>query len=239
MGQGMSAFYSFVYGDCVQLLTDGAFLDEKGILRAIDRKVFTFPNHPIAIACRAASAARAFQTIADLCDFIDSFGFCDDADAVLMFAKEFFGRLEGNGPFDAEFLIAAYSEENGPCHFIVQCHGRWNIPAFKMVCPGMQIGGGPPVSLNDLQHLNITPSDVETSNFPERFGAELIGAMRKKATISPGSGSLFFGVGGCCDLTTVKASGAITKQLCTWDDKIGVPIDPSRDFSSSTNNSVS
>lgn len=226
----MSGFYSFVYPDCVQLLTDGAFLDEAGILRCIDSKVIAFPDHSIAITWRAADAARARFVLRDLGEFIDGYGRCDGTDSILMFTREFFKRLSTEGTIEAEFLIAAFSETEGPCHFIVQCHRHWDIPSFELVSPGVQIGGGPQIGFEDLAHLHLTADDVASSRFPERFGADVIGAMRAKRGKIPGSAKEIYGIGGRCDLTTVSANGASTRQLCRWDDPIGSLIDPTRGF---------
>ena len=224
----MSALYSFVYPDCVQLLTDGAFLDEAGILQRIDSKVIAFPNHPIAITWRAANALHARFVIRDLGDFLDSYGSFIGADAVIMFTRKFFRRLAKSGAFEAEFLIAAFSESIGSCHFIVACHEHWDFPAFELVQPGVQIGGGPPITFSDLVNLKLTAHDMGSSSFPERFGADVIGAMRAKPGRIPGSSKEIFGVGGICELTTVRATGAVTQQLCRWDDEIGKAIDPAR-----------
>ncbi len=225
----MSAFYSFVYRDKVQLLTDGGFFDESGILRAVGRKVFAFEDLPLAVTGRGSSTDRVFEVIGDIMAIVSGMSPFDDADPVLSIIGRYFTSLRNRyGTFDAEFLIAAYSKTQGPCHFVVACHEHWGVKSFELLSPGSQIGAGPQIDLGDIAHLNLSSDEISSPDFPERWGIEVLEAMRGKLASVPGMEREFYGVGGQCDLTTVSADGVRITTLGRWDDEVGQPVDPRR-----------
>lgn len=105
-------------------------------------------------------------------------------------------------------------------------HGRYDLPSFALIKAGPQIAGGPAVSWDDLAHLDLGDDDPASPDFPERYGAEIIGAMRQKPGEVPGGSKPIFGVGGLCTLTTVTQSGVSVRDLCRFPDEIGRAIAP-------------
>ncbi|MBW8445992.1 MAG: hypothetical protein K0M49_10220 [Arenimonas sp.] len=224
----MSAFYSFVYPDRVCLLTDGGFFDEEGILRLVASKVFAVPGKPMAITGRGSPSEKVFAVINDLATCLSQ---APSVDRAMDEAKLFFRTLAAGGLYDAEFLIAAYCETSGPSHFFVQCHGHWDIPSFELVSPGVQICGGPEISINDLAHLNLSDEELLSPDFPAAYGMEVMSAMRRKRGSIPGTSRAFYGVAGTVDLTTITEAGTQIVTLAAWEDEIGKAVDPSSDVS--------
>lgn len=223
----MSAFYSFAYADRVHLLTDAGYFDEVGNLVAIDKKVFTSASFPFAITGRGIDVAKVWSIISEMGSYVDGFAWYECVDDFLPFISTYFHQLgQREGSFDADFLIAAYSKEKGPVHFFIQCHGNYDCPSFELVSPGWQIAAGPPIEFGDLGHLKLAEEDILASDFPVRYGAEIMTAMRKRKSRIPGGGREIFGVGGRCDLTTVTSTGAVTTSLVDWGDTIGKPLMP-------------
>lgn len=225
----MSAFYSFRYPDRVQLLTDGAHFDENGNLIGVGGKVFISSHFPMAITSRG-TAAVSYELLANLEYLTDTMVSVTSVDEMLDVTRWYFSGLKEQGrAFNSEFLIAAFSEEHGPCHFYVHCHGHRDLQAFELLDLGEQIcGGSSAISWQDLAHLNLGANDLASPDFPETYGIDIMNALRRQRGTVPGSDLNIFMVGGRCDLTTVTAAGAASKTLCNWDDQIGKPIDPTR-----------
>lgn len=220
----MSAFYSFAYPDRVHVLTDGGIFDDAGILRGIAEKVIRLPYAPVAITFRG-NAETVSAHLQGLQEHVERER-PQSADKVLALMQDYFdGVAAGNAFCEAEFLVAACSETVGACHFLVDLHGRTPAQTFKLENLGIQIGGGPSITLDDIG----SPSGAEVSDpdFPVRYGVAIMEAMRRKRAAVPGSPSSFFAVGGQCDLTTITPAGATTRRLCTWNDQIGSEVSPS------------
>lgn len=223
----MSAFYSFAYPDRVHVLADGGLFDDDGVLQRVERKIFAFHGLPVVVTGRGASASLVFEIIGDLVATVGQIARFDDAAAALSIVGSFFRNLgTRHASLDVEFLIAAYSALEGPQHFIVPCHDRYGLRPFDMASPGWQIGAGPAIGLDDLQHAGISADAVASPDFPERYGLEIMAAMRRKPACLPGSDRAFHAVGGRCDLATVSAGGVAIRMLGRWDDQPGKLIDP-------------
>jgi hypothetical protein len=230
----MSAFYSFVYPDRVQLLTDGASLDGDGNFLGTVSKVLIVPRLPIAITGRGVGTDMV-AILQNMEAFIDATVQADSVDVMLMAMGWFFDQMKEQGNFfDVEFLVAAFSEDDGPCHRYVSCHQHNVVCAFEMLDLGPQICGGTAnLGWDDIAHLNLDVDAVNAPDFPLRYGASIMSAIRRKKCRPPGMTWQLHTVGGRCDLTTVTAEGVMTRTLCTWDDEIGKPIDPEIGYSAS------
>lgn len=223
----MSAFFSFQYPNSIQILTDGGFFDDDGVLRHVSQKIMCIAGLPIAIAGRGA-VDEVFRLPERFNRFVGDLTHLTSADIALTALRDyFFACQETDGTCLAEYLIAAFSERDGAQHFYVQMHGLYDhMPVFEMVNPGQQITAGPTISWHDLEHLGLSGDEIASEDFPERFGAEIMEAMRQKRACLPGSNHSFYGVGGQCDLTTVSTDGVCTKTLRVWHDPIGKPVFP-------------
>ncbi|WP_028748022.1 hypothetical protein [Rhizobium mesoamericanum] len=223
----MSSFFTFAANGKAQVLTDGAWLHPDGRLLAVDKKVFAFPNHPVAIVGRGTSATEVAEIIAHLVELSRTKANWS-VERMLDGVRMLFVLLSDRGEFKADFLIAAWTPKGGPQHFYVPCCGeREGFPLFELtqIEPGLQMSS-PAILPEELAHLGITAEDVAEPDFLERHGAEIMRAMRSKRDRIPGSDVDMFLVGGRCDLTTVSATGVSTKTLCTFDDVVGELIDP-------------
>ncbi|MBB4236662.1 hypothetical protein [Rhizobium esperanzae] len=222
----MSAIFSFAYPDCIQVLTDGAWVSETGELMRVKTKSFASSRHPIAFTGRGTSSVQVMNIIDELLAFAESEK-CAGVDAALGFAEAYFERMAKGGPFNGEIVIAAYSETKGTVHFVVACHDHYGLAApFRLENPAAQILLGPTISLDDFPPGAFSPEDVASSNFPARHGAMIMEALRRKPARIIGWEREFFAVGGLCDLTTVNAAGADVRPLCGWADEVGKTIDP-------------
>jgi len=223
----VSAFFSFRYPDRIQLLTDGGFFDDAGILRHVGRKVFAAEGMPLAVTGRGTEASQVFgmcKGIVDHCSAIASYG--GTVDGAMEALRRAFERRSAEGPTPVEFLIAAYSATKGPLLYFIQLHGGNDVPSFEMIDAGQQIAAGPAIGWDDLAHLGLAADDLAASDFPERYGAEIIGAMRSKRGLLPGGKAAIFGVGGLCSLTTVTKDGVRIRELCDFPDMIGQKVNP-------------
>ncbi|MGO7370077.1 hypothetical protein ACCT04_14695 [Rhizobium ruizarguesonis] len=221
----MSAIFSFVYPDCVQVLTDGAWVAETGELLGVKTKAFPSSRHSIAFTGRGTSALKIINIIDELLAFTDS-DKCAGVDAALAFSEEYFERLAMSGSFNGEILIAAYSETKGPAHFLICCHDHYGVAPFRLENPGAQMLLGPAISLDDFPPGAFSTEAVLASDFPARHGATIMEAMRRRPARIIGWEREFFTVGGLCDLTTVNAAGVDVRPLCGWADEVGKMIDP-------------
>ncbi|WP_112308640.1 hypothetical protein [Pseudogemmobacter bohemicus] len=213
----MSAFFSFRYPDRIQILTDGGFFDETGNLWLIARKAFAASGMALAVTGRGDSASFVLGTCVDLinhCDALTAYG--GSVDSALVAIRRHFERLGADGFVPAEFLIAAFSETEGPQHYLVQLHGRYALPSFELVNAGDQIAAGSSISWEDLSHLELDAKAVACPDFPEQYGAEIIGAMRGKRAEVPGVKLPIYGIGGHACLTTVSESGVLIRDLCQF-----------------------
>lgn len=224
-GNGLSAFYSFRYSDCVQLLTDGGFFDDAGVLQKVGIKVIQLGSLPLAVTYRG-DFASADRILRELLDYVDTFAVYDAVDPIIPIMQDYFSQLgERECCIEAEFLFAAHCM-SGPEHYIVQLHGRGGLAKAKLLSPGWQIAGGPTVTWNDIFGSSQTTESIENPDFPMWHGTQIIGAMRGQKSSVEDQGTQIYGVGGSCYLTTIDANGVTTQKLCDWPDEIGQHIRP-------------
>lgn len=72
----MSAFFSFQYADCIQLMTDGAVYDTQGVLHHVMNKSFTARCLPLALTGRGncfwvEEIGKAAAEFTDKCGSVD------------------------------------------------------------------------------------------------------------------------------------------------------------------------
>ena len=217
----MSAFYSFIHSDRVSLLSDTGIFDPDGIMVATTTKVTRPHGLPVALIGRGA-----FVHVRSLHLQLGSFeNKPQRVDDWLAGVRSYLRwRAETGWSAEAEMLIACWSESLGPCHFFFSLHGRYpEHPAFELIRMPAQFGAGPSIDLNDL------PPDARSAagddDFPDRFGATVLEAMRRPASI-PGQSKEYVGVGGSAELTTITAAGTSTRTLKAWPDMIGEKVRP-------------
>lgn len=224
----MSAFFSFQYDDCIQLLTDGGFFDAHGNLVHVGSKVMRVSGMPIVLSGRGV-VSDVFSLPATIEKRIGNLGLLGTVDRVLDALREMFrGIAKDHGHIDVEYIVAAWSETAGPQHYFVHLHGHWPTPAFELANLGAQMAGGPPVAWDDIAHLGLTAEDVASSDFPSVHGVAVMNAMRGKLGRIPGTESNIYGVGGLCELTTVSEQGVASRFLCHYPDQLGKPVDPAQ-----------
>jgi len=224
----MSAFFSFQYPDCVQLLTDGGFFDTEGNLIHVGSKVMKLPGMPIAMSGRG-TASDVFHLAETIGAHIGKLVPLGSVDRILDGIREIFQSTVRNlGSRQAEFIVAAWSEALGPQHYFVHLHGHYPTPAFELANLGAQIAGGPAISWADISHLGVTAGDLADSGFPLIHGVGVMNAMRGKQGRVPGTERDIYGVGGLCELTTVSRTGVQSRILCRYPDELGKPVDPKR-----------
>jgi hypothetical protein len=222
----MSAFISHAYADRISILTDGAFFQPDGTIVHLAKKVEILPNHNIAITGRGSSLEFVASVISQFIHLSGNEASKFSTDDMLDVIRAGFIALSDQGECVAEFLIAAWSETEGPQHFLALCHkSAPDVTPFELWSPGpgTQLSAGPVVKPSDV---GATDEDLYSPDYPERFGAKLIGAMRSQPAFTPGGDKPIYAVGGRADLTVVSATGVTTKLLATWDETIGAKIDP-------------
>lgn len=237
----MSAFVSKVYPDCIQILTDAAIYDHHGVIRAVAPKIWLSKRLPVAIANRsvhwefASAVSEAFIRAADSSPTVDSF---------LGLASEICARVkmevqkhpEVNA--ETEFLIACRSEALGLSNMYMRTNRATGngLPAdyepFTLVQAAADIFGAPHDTIPGRPELAAIGEEIMASSAGmARRGADLFELFRRERVVVPSmpEAGQYYAVGGRVDLTTVTTSGAGTKILRIWPDKIGEKIDPSRD----------
>lgn len=211
----MSAFYSFRYPDRVCILADAGVFNDDGRLAAIEGKVSHLRHLPIALTCRGNLEACQVMTRRLLAIAANS------VDAWLRAARDVATSQRLIGPLDCEILIACFSPRLGPAHFFVAFHDRHGA-AFEVQQQPVQFGCGPPIGLDDLPPG--AADEVSSPTFPDRYGVDIMSAMRRRPAIVPGQAKAYRIVGGYLELTTVTAAGVTVRKLHDWNDKIGEPI---------------
>jgi len=224
----MSTFFSFRYPDCIQILSDTAWLDETGKMLLDHSKVFIVPGLPMAITARG-NVRSAIDTLNGMYDFVNSFATFDAAEAMWHFIKRHFKRLGGAGHVEAEFLFAFWSQTDGPQHFFLPLHPHSGVEPFQAHSCGDQVAGGATISWEDLSHLSLTADAVALPSFPRDYGPDVLQAMRKPASV-PGQARQYVAMGGKCELVTIDRAGVSKAVLASWDDRIGEPLQPDLKF---------
>lgn len=218
----MSAYFSLVYGDRIELLTDGAIYNDKGVLLGVAEKVYRSSRWPLAMTSRGVCFWNAFGQYLDIVG-----GAVSSVDELICRLQCYLDhRREKGSPQAFEILIAAFVE-SGPVNLYFS-----SDPLIEGVDPwiihqvGPEFGGGPVFTVDDLKAEGISIASL--SSGLEESGADLMELMRKRKGGNPSNPFLpdVYGIGGHVDLTVVRPDGVTSKRLRTWPDVIGQPIDP-------------
>lgn len=215
----MSAFYSICYEDRIEILTDGAIYADNGVLLDIRTKIF-LGELPLAITGRGDW--RTVEAFAALILGIERQR--DTVDGVLDGLEAMLDDLSRMGDWPAcEFLIAAFSETLGPRNFYFSTVAIEVEKAFKVYPASDEIGGGPPVEMQELHERGVAEGDDLRGS-----GVALFDLMRSKKARNPARPELpeIHGIGGKLDFTTIRRDGFSVELLCTWGDRVGETINP-------------
>jgi hypothetical protein len=218
----MSAYFSVCYEDRIELLTDGAFYNDQGILLDVREKVYRSSLWPLALTGRGAAP------IAELGVYLDMTGsLVSSVDGLIEKLQTFLDnrRLKGS-PAPFEILIAAFVS-SGPTNLYFSTEPLMDgVEPWIIHDVGPEIGGGPNLTLDDAAECGIS---IESLNAGlEEYGADLMEIMRRQKSGNPTKPFLpdVYGIGGHVDLTVIRPTGSSTKRIHTWPDVIGEPINP-------------
>lgn len=219
----MSAYFSVIYEDRIELLTDGAVYNDEGVLLEVAEKVYRSSRWPLAMTSRGdLSLLEAFGQYLEIVGAAVA-----SVDELISRLQAYLdGRREKGSPEPFEILIAAFVAD-GPVNLYFS-----SDPLIEGIEPwvihqvGPEFGGGPMFTLDDLKAEGISVESL--SSGLEENGADLMKLMRKRKGGHPTKPFLpdVYGIGGHVDLTIVRPGGVTTKRLHIWPDVIGQPIDP-------------
>ncbi|TAZ76556.1 hypothetical protein [Rhizobium ruizarguesonis] len=224
----MSLIISAVYTDSVVMLTDGATIDEDGILQMVGTKVAVSRSLPLAVSCRGSYAIcsvllDAVATVSEMGTFDQTIA---TVEAMILQNR---GMLEKEG-LEFELMIAGISETVGACHFHMASkalEGFYDAWAMKLLDYACMIFGGvwDRISSGVSDEMLIAAGE---DGF-RQYGVQIVDAMRAAEGNEPGAarpGCVV--IGGRLDLTVITRDGATIERLHTWPDVIGKRIDPLR-----------
>lgn len=221
----MSAYISARRPDRVEILSDAAMCrDGDFALTGIISKCLPIPGFPLAITGRGDLNVLN-EYAGRIAGFASNRGTVDAAMtefAELLADEEDAGR---NFPFVMDFLIAGWSETEGPFHRLFAIgdglpHGLFPFEVVEI--PDLWCGG-----TFDLAEFDATGIGLKTiSENLESAGADLFEAWRRKPVFSQGNPTPIHGIGGQLHKTTVTEGGVEFEPLGYWPDLIGKPIVP-------------
>lgn len=218
----MSAILSLCHEDEIELVTDGAVYRPDGVLTAIQPKAWASKFLPMAVAGRGNSVTVA-AIATDVLRFAGDSTFDALIDRVVCYIERLKG-LAAKLPGQFEVLLAGIATGKAPRQFIFTSHDLVpGFPAFTLNEAPRDFFAGPPVALPEALTREVQPG------FLAKHGGDIMDAMRRQTMvdpINPGQGEIH-GVGGFCQLLTVKRSGCEFRTLRVWpDDTVGQRINP-------------
>lgn len=230
----MSAFFSMVHHDVVQVLTDGAVYKPDGTLISVEQKIWHSDVLPVAITGRG-NYEKLKNAAMGLLRF-DTFG---SVDKLLAYVADFAKQAENRNKTEPlssseafELLICAFSETAGPVTFYFTTHSYSGVEALKLhMVQDMVLGAGGDITDADLSSIGITAREYEDEglNFLRKRGVDIFELMRSRKGKNPVRPEQeIYGIGGHCQLTTISKSGVVVETLKVWPDKVGEKIDPFR-----------
>jgi hypothetical protein len=226
----MSLVLSAVYQDSVQMLTDGAAIDEDGNLLSVNCKVSISSDPPLAVSGRGDSNLVEMIRVATV-EVAKGRTFDETIILVETMLLAIADVVAERG-MGFEVVIAGISETHGPCHFAMASENNhvW-LPAYQMTrVPSDGVNFGCEWDEEILAAEGVTSEMLVVAGDAalSLFGPKIAEMMRKTSGVPmPGIESVRAGqciIGGRLDLTTVTAAGAHTELIGMWDDEIGVPI---------------
>jgi hypothetical protein len=221
----MSAFIAVAYEDRVELLTDGAIIDdETGALIDVKRKVWHSDIVPIAVTGRGsgfggvATVCLAIVSVAELLGGFDP--------AMSWLSKALADRRDLGSLNAMEIVITGIAESRGPVVLYFNTEEGQTLDGETLepwVLRDMDGSAAAPIP------KDIDPALMEGLAFVVA-GSMAMESMRKTLASDvfvPGSSEQYI-VGGCIDHTVVSAEGVEVARVHIWPDLIGEPIDPFR-----------
>ena len=226
----MSLVLSVVYGDSVQMLTDGAAIDPAGNLLSVTRKVSASSSPLLAISGRGDSHLITMIREASMVA-CEGRSFDETLDIIETMLREIADTVASKG-IGFEVIIAGFSETRGASHYAMASHGdiEWLPPYHMTHVEHPAINFGCEWNEQILAEEGVTgemlaaAGDVALS----LFGPQ-IGEMMRRTSGMPMPSILHNRpdqciVGGHLDLTTVTRSSAVIERIHEWPDEIGLPI---------------
>lgn len=221
----MSAFIAVAYEDRVELLTDGALIDDQtGALVDVKRKVWHSDIVPIAVTGRGGGFGGVAAVCLAIVTAAEALGGFDPAMSWLI---EALADRRDLGSLNAmEIVITGIAESRGPVVLYFNTEKGQNLDGETLepwVLRDMDGSAAAPIP------KDIDPALMEGLAFVVA-GSMAMESMRKTLTTSmwsPNSGERYI-VGGCIDHTVVSAEGIEVARVHVWPDVIGEPIDPFR-----------
>jgi hypothetical protein len=223
----MTAYISHRLADRIEILSDGAYVDEcTGLLTNICGKAMGYPTLPLVMT--------GAGTTGDMQGFYGSIlrpAFRDNFDDTMEALAKLSARMNRPRPGNHfAVLVAGWSEAKGFRHF----HMSTDPDHSSKPCHFVEIED-PLFVAGMLSEPEMNAAGLEL-DLLQRDGLELRGprffqAFRKPvpSRVDP-SVEPFCGVGGQLQLTTLTATGIDMRTIAYWPDWLGQRIDPARKF---------
>ncbi|MGB3348293.1 MAG: hypothetical protein WBA85_05960 [Brucella anthropi] len=218
----MSAYFAVAYPDRVEILMDGACYSDDGTLIDVQSKIWTSGYLPIGFAGRGnSSAVNLIGSAIGAISFNHSFD-----ETVLRFAEKLATtKSRDSAQNEVDGIIVGISETRGPSIFMF--HTYRNAAAGEHYEPWTLYDAGEEF----LGAPCPTPQEFKASGLPMHWacdglaehGATFFRLLRSQQAWRqhPDAPKSFWGIGGHVEHTVIQVSGAETKRLHEWPDRIG------------------
>lgn len=221
----MSAFIAVAYEDRVELLTDGAIIDDKtGALIDVKRKVWHSDIVPIAVTGRGGGFGGVAAVCLAIIAAAEALGGFDPAMSWLI--KALADRRDIGSLNAMEIVITGIAESRGPVVLYFNTEEGQTLDGETLepwVLRDMDGSAAAPIP------KDIDPSLIEGLAFVVA-GSMVMESMRKTLASDvfvPGSSEQYI-VGGCIDHAVISTEGVEVTRVHIWPDVVGEPIDPFR-----------
>lgn len=217
----MSAFAAIAYEDRVEVIADGAIVDQQNRLVLVEQKVLVSEHIPLAFSVRGQ-----FGLCKLLWWELERIAACGSFDETIAAYQDYLTNgtsLFRERKMGSDAVIAGISESAGPVlGWFTTWEGQNEVEPYLIIEPGAYCSGSPEPSKEVLAE----------AGFPDRFqnerlsecGADLMETVRQ--TPIDRDGVKAFSVGGHVDCAIIDANGSRVERLRTWPDEIGKPINP-------------
>lgn len=206
----MTAYIGLCLEDRIEILTDTAQYDQKGVVRGFHRKVHALPRHNVAIVTRGGVAmGERVKEMVESC--LDQFHDFDKAITVIGMVMR---NLEREGTFETfaskfEVMIAGFSETKGPIIHFGSTMPLAELEAFELHATTVGVSCGAPFYERVRQQI------------VERGGARAMGPILMEGLRHKSGDTDFSIVGGAVDYTVLRPGQIVTEQIHNWNDQIG------------------
>ena len=225
----MSFAYLQPHNDRIQMLVDGAYYSEDGILQKIGDKAYISEDVPMAVI--TVGHADAGHKIAETLIGLSGCGSFDFAMVLANKVVNGLNRVDWPEHGHVVIFIAGWSETKGPEQYVFTTKSPGNgIEALTLYAAPEGFGNGIPLSPEEMAAIGLTHEQMgnPSPEFFEEKAVAWVEAMRAKPGANYTRPSLppIRGIGGHLDLITITAEGVSKRRLKTWQDRIGQKIDP-------------